>query len=879
MISLRELFARIFSATHKTREEDELNSELAAHLEIAIEENKRAGMSGSEARRIALVGLGGMGPAKDLHRDARGLPSLESILQDLGYAARVLRRDAAFTIFAVLIIAFGVAASATVFSVLNALLIRPLPFHDPDRLVWIYNHDGGGLSGATTQVGHLLDLRDQNHSFSDIAGYMAFYGVGDSKLTGSGEPERISGVPVSGNFFQLLGVRPQMGRMFSPDECKWNGPNAVMLSHGLWVRRFASDPLIVGRAININEQPYNVVGVLPASFDFGEIFAPGTHIDLYFPFPLSPETNRWGNTMAMIGRLKPGATVKSAQAEFKILAATISRAHPERNDLEAHLNRLNDHVSGRMRPALLVLACAVAVVMLIVCANLSNLLLARNAARRKEIAIRTALGAGRGRLIRQLLTESLVLSGCGAALGLILAVIATRAVSRLDAFSIPMLADVRTDWTVIGFTILVAIVTGLVFGLAPALHSPTAGMNEALKDSSRGSTESKAWTYVRGALVVSEVAFACVLLVGAGLLIRSFLRVLDVNVGFRPEHAIAVRVDPGPEYKTPEQRNAYYNEVLRRIKDVPGTETAGLTDALPLGRNRGWGAAAKGHVYPKGQYPDAFVRIVSDGYLGAMGIALRDGRDFTPRDMPSTEPVIIVNETMARSLWPGENAIGKLLSTSDKDWRVVGIAGDVRHLALEEGSGNEMYLPIRQCDCASSVDLVVRSTIAPQELAPAIRAALKPIEPNLPSNDFRPLQQLVDKSVSPRRFVVWLLGGFALFALVLASLGIYGVISYSVSQRTQEIGIRMALGATAGELQGSIIRQALGLAAIGMLVGAAASLAVTAALRGLVFGVTATDPITFMGMLVAFTVVATLAGYLPARRASRIDPMVALRAT
>ena len=811
------------------------------------------------------------------HREGRALPTLDSLLQDVRYSLRTLRRDAGFTAFAVLIVGLGIGASSTIFGVVNALLLRPLPFRDPGRLVWIANHDSRGLSGQTTQVGHLLDLRAQNQSFTDLAAYFAFYGVGDNKLTGQGEPERLSGVPVSQNFFPVLGVQPQLGRLFTAEECKWNGPKAVLLSHGLWARRFASDPGIVGRALTLNDEPVTVAGILPASFDFASIFAPGSHIDLYLPFPLSDETNRWGNTMAIIGRLKPGVSLGSAQAEVSTLAPLIMRAHPERNDLEGKVTLLDEHVSGRIRPALAVLAGAVSVVMLIVCANLSNLLLARTATRQKEIAIRTALGAGQGRLIRQVLTESVVLSFCGAALGLVLAVGGTRALAHLDAVSIPLLQDVHTDATAVGFTLLMAVLTGLIFGMVPALQVPAAALHDALKDTNRGSTGGKARGWIRDALVVSEIAFACVLLVGAGLLIRSFLRVLDVNLGFRPESAVAVRVDPARQLSGQAQQNAYFDEVLRRVKDVPGIQAAGLTDALPLGRNRSWGAGAKGQVYPRGQYPNAFVRIVSDGYLRTMGIPLRGGRDINERDTPSTELVILINETMARRLWPSQNAIGQIVR-ADKERRVVGVVGDVRHLALEQGAGLEMYIPIRQIDDFSSVDLVVRSRFTLAELAPAVRTALKPIEPNLPGNDFRPLQQLVDKAVSPRRFVVWLLAGFAAFALILASLGIYGVVSYSVNQRTQEIGIRMALGASATDLQMRVILQTLALAAAGMLLGVAGSWALARALQGFLFGVTSTDPVTFAAMLMVLTSVAAIAGYLPARRASRIDPMVALRA-
>jgi predicted permease len=804
--------------------------------------------------------------------------AFDTIWRDLRYTLRALRRDAGFAAFVVLIAGLGIGASSTVFSVVHALLLRPLPFAQPDGLVWITNRDTSGLSGQTTQVGHMLDLRERAQSLSALAGYFAFYGVGDNLLSGTGEPERLSGVPVSDNFFDVLGVRPALGRFFTPAEAVWNGPKAVLLTDGLWRRRFAANPAIVGTALTLDDEPYTVVGVLPASFDFAAVFAPGSHIDLFFPFPLSAETNRWGNTMAMIGRLKPGVSPEQAHAEIRTVAAQITREHPERNGLEGNVRPLADHVGGRMRLAVWVLAGAVGMVMLIVCANLSNLLLARTASRQKELAIRSALGAGRRRLVGQMLTEGLVLSSLGAALGVAIATLGTRALAQLDAVSIPLLATVRTDATTLLFAAAVALVTGLVFGLAPALQSGGA-LHDTLKDASRGTTEGRRRTLVRHALVVSEIAFACVLLVGAGLLIRSLVRVLDVDMGFQPAQAATIRVDPDSRYDTREQRSAYFDEVRRRVLAIPGVEHAGITDALPLGRNRTWGARAKGVTYERGRMPLAFVRIVSEGYPAALGMPILAGRDFAASDTPASEPVMLVNETMARAIWPGEDPVGKyVLGPCAPERRVVGVVRDVRHLALEQTSGNEMYIPMRQCADLQGADLVIRSAMPTGALASAVRAALVPIAPNLPGNDFRTLQQLVDKSVSPRRFLVLLLGAFAAFALLLASLGIYALISYSVNQRTQEIGIRMAIGASAREVQTGIIGQTLTLAAIGMTIGAAAAWLLAQGASGLFFGISASDPGTFVGMMLVLVLVATVAGYLPARRASRIDPMTALRA-
>ena len=803
--------------------------------------------------------------------------SAATLARDLRYTVRTLRRDLGFASFAIAIAGLGIGASATVFSVVNTLLLRPLPFQDPAALVWVANHNTTGLSGQTTQVGHMLDLRERTQTMSAIGGYMAFYGVGDNLLSGRGEPERLNGVPVSDNFFDVLGVRPQLGRTFTPDECRWQGPKAVMLSHGLWERRFNSDPAIVGSSLTINDEPHTVVGVLPAAFDFGAVFAPGSHFDLYFPFPLSPETHRWGNTMAMIGRLKPGITAAQAQADTRTIGTQLTREHPDRNSFEGSVKPLADQVNGRMRPAVWVLAGAVGAVMLIVCANLSNLLLARTAARQKEIAIRTALGAGRGRLVAQMLTEGIVLSCSGAVVGVAIAMAGTRALASLDTVSVPMLANVRLDGAALGFTLALAVVTGILFGLAPAFNAPESVLHDALKDASRGSTGSRTW--VRNALVVSEIAFACVLLVGAGLLLRSFIRVLDVDLGFRAAGAITIRVDPDASYDTREKRIAYVDEVLRRVRALPGVESAGITDALPLGKNRTWGARAKGVTYERGRFPIAFPRIVSDGYFGAMGIPLKAGRDISPSDGPNTLPVIVINDTMAKALFPGQDPLGKVvLNGCAPERTVVGVVGDVRHLALEQGSGNEMYIPLRQCSDQPSTDLVVRSSLGTAAVVSAVRDSLRPLAPNLPGSGVRSIQDLVDKSVSPRRLIVLMLGGFAMFALVLASLGIYALISYSVNQRTQEIGIRMALGASAGDVQSRIVMQTLRLAAIGMVLGVIASAALARFATGLLFGVTAGDPMTFAVMLAVLLTVALLAGYLPARRASRIDPLIALRA-
>src|SRR6202142_1923232 len=880
---LEHFIARIRAIFMVSALDRELDQELESHVALMTDENIRRGMAPDEARRAALLRVGGRESTKELHREVRGLPFVETLGKDLRYTFRTLRRDSAFAIFAILIVGLGIGASCTIFSVLNTLLLRPLPFRDPASLVWIKNNpdvDAKNLSGQTIQVNYVRSLRERTKSFSEVGAYFAFYGIGDDKLIGQGEPERLTDVPVSLNFFPMLGVEPMLGRQFTAEEASnfqpgtAAQPGAVILSYSLWQRRFNSDPHIVGRTVNLNGQLNLIVGVLPASFDFGDVFVPGTKVDLYSPFPMNDQTNKWGNTMAAVARLNPGATVKSAQAETAVLAKQMNKENPNMNGFDPALLPLAEHVSGTVRPTLILLCSAVGVVMLIVCANLSNLLLARSANRQKEIAIRSALGATKMRLIRQMLTESVVLSCCGSLAGLVLAIFGTRMLAHLSGFAIPLLGSVHVDGKALAFTAIFALITGLLFGMVPALHASDKTLYGSLKDANRGSTQGRSRAWVRNALVVSEITLACVLVAGAGLLIRSFLRLLDVNLGFQPDHAAALRIDPDRSYDNVDKRIAYFNEALRRAMDIPGVQGAGLSDALPLGRNRTWGAGVKGRVYPRDDYPEAYVRIISDGYFNAMGIPIRKGRDFTQDDGPNSRKVMIINESMARNLFGDQDPLGQVM---DSNAVIVGVVGDVRHLTLEEGSGSEMYLPIRQGTDYTSVDMVVRSRLTNAQIGPRLREALLPIAPDLPMSNLRPMQSLVDKAVSPRRFVVMLLGGFATFALILASLGIYAVISYSVSQRTQEIGIRMALGATAGGVQRSVLLQTLRLGAIGMGIGIVASLLFADALRSLLFGVNAADPLTFAAMLVILTIVAALAGYIPARRASRIDPIIALR--
>jgi putative ABC transport system permease protein len=803
---------------------------------------------------------------------------MQTLLQDLRYGVRMLRQKPGFTMIAIITLALGIGANTAIFSIVYALLLRPLPFQEPSHLVWIANVGQAGLSGATTRVANYTDWQKTNQSFEELAAYFAFSDYDTYTLTGSGEPERLNGMAVSQNFLGLLGVQPMIGRDFDDEESKWNGKKAALLSHGFWQRRFAADIKIVGQTVILNNQPTTIIGILPPSFDFASVFSPGARIDLLMPFPISPETDRWGNTLSIIGRLKPGITVEKAQAEFDLINQQLKEAHPERGTtFGARMTNLQEQVSGRFRVPLLVLFGAVGCVLLIACTNLANLLLARAVSRRKEIAVRIALGASRSRLIRQLLTESLLLSFGGALIGLPLASFATETIAATQAISLPLLKSVSVDSTALVFTLFVTFLTGLMFGLVPALQISGSDVHEDLKDASRGSSEGKQRTWIRGTLVVSEVALACVLLIGTGLLMKSFLRLLEVDPGFQASHAAAWTIKAGPAYSTTGQRNGFYEELVRKVETVPGVESVGLTDTLPLGRNRSWGVQVKGETYPPGQGPNAFPRIIDPGYIRTMGIPLRAGREFTNLDTSETESVLLINETMANRLLPDRDPIGQQIVVNGTERRVVGIVGNVRHSVLEEEAGSEMYLPVKQTNWTGALECVVRGKLPLESLAPSIRAALQSVDPNLPATEFKSLEQIVSQTVSPRRFVVLLLGGLSLLALVLASLGIYGVISYSVTQRTQEIGIRMALGAQTADVLKLIIGQGIKLTLIGVTLGLFAALAVTRLMANLLYGVSSTDPLTFMLITLLLTAVALLACYIPARRATKVDPMIALR--
>ena len=876
----RQMLNRARSFFRKEPLDQELDAEMAAHLEFAVEENIRRGMSSEEARRTAMVRFGGVQQAREEHRETRGLPWMDVLMQDLRFTFRTLRKDPGFTIIAILILGLGIGANVVVFSVVNTILLRPLPFHDPERLVRIVEKDAGTNESAKTYTADATQsYQQQNRSFQSVSGYFAFTGPDNFKLVGNGQPVPVTGILVAENFFQTLGVNPFMGRLFRPEEFVQHAQPATLVSYAFWKRQLGGDPSIVGRTINLSGTAATVVGVLPETWDFGSVFSPGAKIDLFTPYIMDDFRND-GNDLALVGRLKPGVTLAAAQREANEIFPQLlfENKHPEYGKgYTAQLTGLKDYISGKLRRSLIVLWCAVGMILLIVCVNLSNLLLARGAARSKEYAMRSALGANRGRLVRQLLTESLVLSGAGAVLGLALAYAVTAYLAHQGSIALPLMGSVRVDGKALAWTVLIAVAAGVLFGIAPSLRMSRNDLQEALKDSGHGTSGGRKHERMRSVLVISEVALACVLLVGAGLLLRSFLRVLNVDLGFEPSRAAAISVDYDAGGNAAKQA-AIWQEVVRRASMLPGVEAAGISDNLPMSRNRGWGIAAKGQEKPKdSNFIGVFVYIVSPGYLKAMGMRLMKGRDIRWEDLANNQNVIIINETVAKKLWPGQDPIGRTAIAGGQESQVIGVIANVRESSAEDNGGAQMYLPATKNFGPTGCYLVVRSKLPPATLGTSVMRTLRERNPGQPATEFTPIQSLVDHAVSPRKFFVLLVSIFAGLGLFLASLGIYGVISYSVTRQTQEIGIRMALGATQARVQGEVIWKTLRLALIGIAVGTVASFAVSSLIASLLFGTAPRDPVTFTGMIVLLGLVALFAGYIPARRASRIDPMIALR--
>jgi predicted permease len=880
VISSREILNRVRALFRSEQLDRDVKEEMASHIEMAVEENLGRGMSAEEARRQALVRFGGVQQAIERHRESRNLPWVDVLRQDLRFTLRMLRRDVGFAVVAVLILALGIGANVAVFSVVNTILLQPLPFRDPQQLVRIVEKDPkAGESSKTYSADATQDFQQQNHSFQSVSGYFAFTGPDNYKLVGNGQPTPATGILVAEGFFQTLGIEPSLGRLFIREEFVQHAQPVALLSYPFWKRRLAGDRSIIGNTINLNNTSVTVIGVLPETFDFGAVFSPGAKVDLFVPY-IMDDFRDDGNDLALVARLKKGVTLAQAQSETDQLLPQLyfEHKHPEYGKgYTGQLTGLKEYVSGKLRRSLIVLWCAVGLILLIVCVNLSNLLLARAAARSKEFAMRRALGAGRARLVRQLLTESLVLAGAGAVLGLTLAYAILSYLAHQGSLALPLLAMVRVDGTVLEWTLLIAIAAAVLFGAAPGLRMSSGNLQEVLKDSGHGLSEGRKHDRLRSTLVITEIALACVLLVGAGLLLRSFLRVLDIDLGFEASHAAAISVDYD-DGGNAAKRTAIWQEVTNRSLAIPGVESVGISDNLPMSRNRSWGIAAKGEKKLDNQdFLPIFVYIVSPGYLKAMGMRLIEGRDLTWTDLSSDRAVVILNQSVVRKLWPGQDPMGRTAVAGGSDAEVIGVIADVRETGAEDNPGAQMYLPANKLWSPEGCYLVVRSKLPPATLAASVMRTLRDMNRGQPATEFKPIQTLVDHATSPRRFFVILVGTFACLGLLLASLGIYGVISYSVTKQTQEIGIRIALGASQSLVQLDVIWKTLRLALIGVAVGMIASLALSRLIASLLFETAPSDPLTFVGMVTLLGAVALLAGYLPARRASKIDPMVALR--
>jgi predicted permease len=886
-VPLWRRYARFFGPDPASDAKDELRFHLDAKTDDLIAQGWKPEAARREAERqfgdLRAVARTGKKLGEKMESRKRLQDRFDDYRRDLRYTFRQLRRDPSFAGISILILALAIGSNIAVFSVVNNLLLRPLPFPDSQQLVWIAPPPTDcGLSCSTYSADAYNEFRERSRVYQDVTGYFAFSTPDNLRLTGRGDPPPATSINVIGNFFHVLGVQPALGRLFTPDEERGAQPVAL-LSNAYWRRQFQADPSIVGQPIELNGTPVTVVGILPDTFDFGAVFSPGAKVDLFTPFNLV-DAHDWGNIVTLVGRLKPGATVAQGLDDANRVAPGLyfNTKYPDtlgryKGDLIPV--PLKDYVTGKLRHSLILLWTAVGMILLIACVNLSNLLLARAVARGKEFAVRGALGASRGRVVRQLLIESLVLSGSGAVLGLGLAFFLLSWLASQGSLALPLLSTLRLDGQAVGWSVLIAVAAAALFGLAPGFRMAMVNLQEALKDTGPGAGLGRKNERIRSVLVVSELALACMLLVGAGLLLRSFMKVLDVDLGFQPEHAASIRIDYNDDAKTYEEsankRGAIFQQVLDRINALPGVETAGMSDYLPLGPNREWGTPTpQGKTFAPGELPNPLVYVTTPGFVRAMGIHLR-GRDFTWADGPKSQAVVMINASAARTYWPGEDAVGKVLMDGNP-MVVVGVVDDVHEENVESGTGGEIYYPATQ-KIPSGMQMVVRSTLAPSTLAPSVLRALRELNPKQPAAEFRPIQTIVNHAVSPRRFFMLLVMAFAGLGLLLAALGIYGVISYSVTRQRQDIGVRMALGASAGRVQRTVLMGTLRLALIGLLVGTIASFACARLISSLLFGTSPWDGVTYAGMAIALIAVALISGYLPARRASRTNPIIALR--
>jgi putative ABC transport system permease protein len=798
-----------------------------------------------------------------------------SLLRDLRYALRTLARNPGFTCVSILALALGIGANSAIFTVVNSVLLQPLRFQKPEQLIVVRERNlKGGFPQFSVSPGNYLDFRDHNHAFSG----MAALGRQGMNLSGGAEPERLQGARITANFFDVLGRRPALGRSFTEREAQLGSHHVILISFGLWQRHFSGRPDAIGQTLKLNDELYTVVGVMPSDFDFP------SRAQIWTPMAMNLENwqQRGGHYLGVIGRLKEGSSLTAAQADLNTIAAVAEQNFPNSNaGWDTTLSSLQESVVGRIRPAMLTLAASVGFVLLIACVNLANLLLSRSAARRREFGIRSSLGAGKGRLVRQLLTESVLLACLGAVAGLAFAWSGTRLLVNLSPTILPRASEIVIDGRVLGFTALIAVATGILFGLAPAISLSKTDLASALREGGRGNALGFRRNRLRSALVVGEVALALVLLSGAGLLMRSFYQLQSIEPGFDSRGVLTFRTNlPGSKYKTDEQQAAFYTRALDRIRALPGVSVAGGAQIFPLAGDDyilSFVQIGKPPV-PVGNQPSAAYYAATPGYFSALRIPIKRGRDFDERDTSSAPPVAIISEGMARQFYANEDPIGQHIQVGNgsKAAEIVGIAGDVRDQTLEVKGRATVYEPAAQVPFGSMY-FAVRTKNEPEVLISGIRNAIHSLDPELPVDAIGTVDALVSTSLSQRRFAMVLMAVFASLALVLAMVGIYGVISYAVTQATKEIGIRMALGAQ----RASVVRMVVGYASLlvtsGLAIGIAASLGVGRMIASQLFEVKPTDPGTYAAVALTLLATGLLSCAIPAFRATRVDPLVALR--
>ena len=876
---------RFRSLLRRERMERELDKEFRFHLEQQTEENLARGMPPAEARSAALRMLGGVTQIQEECRDMRRTNLIEDVLGDLRYATRTFARSPGFTAVIVLTMALAIGATSAIFSVIDGVLLRSLPYPRPDRLVSLFTN-GGDFPKFPLNPFDFRDFRDRARSFESMAAYTHW----DIQLSGSGQPASLTGFSVTAGFFHVLGVDPLIGREFSKKDELPGSAHVAILSNRLWRSRFGSRRNILGQKIVLDAVPFTVIGVMPAQFEHPgneyHAVAYGEAVDVWAPFVFEG-SNRGSHYLDGIGRLKNGATAARAQGELDAIMTQLGRQYEQDRGWKVLVVPLQREIVGRSQRLLWVLLAAVSVVLLIACVNAANLLLARAAIRQREIALRAALGARRSRLVRQMLTESVLISLAGAVLGAVIAVGGVKALVSLLPANFPRAGDIHVNIAMFLFTLVVALATGILFGLAPAWQSSKADLVRGLHEGGRGVAGGFRSVRLRNGLVVSEVALACLLLIGAGLLLRSFVNLLRTDPGFQPERVLTAGVSlPTANYKTGEASSHFYHELLTRLASISGVSAAGAATDVPwtgYDENAG-GFTIAGQNPRPGQEFHARYHVASVDYFRALGIPLRSGRFFTAHDDKNAPLALIVNQAMARRYWPGEDAAGKRITFEDhpkeKDWMtIVGVVGDVKDTPASVGAEPAFWWPLLQQPWGfNGMSIVVRGNSDTARLAAKLRSAVSELDPNLAVAHIRSMDNIADDSYSASRFALFLIGLFALLALSLAAIGTYGVISYSTNQRSHEFGVRMALGARPRDLMAFVLSEGMKLAVAGMVVGVLCGLALGRLLGSLLYGVSANDPLTILISCLVAVVASVLACYIPARRAARNDPMNALRA-